>query len=107
MAKDVTSGVLKFDAADQYEGVGNAAEATAPIYNKTPIFVQSIFIESGATGGSYDVRDTNGGRALSGIVTLGANATSGEIVIGDYVSGVYVESFGSDGQILVKTGGSI
>lgn len=105
MAKSVTTGVLKFDAADQYEGFANAAEATPPIYAESPIPVQTILIESGATGGAYEVRPSDDSAVtLTGIITLGANS-SAEIVIGDYVAGVYIEAFGSDGTITVKTGG--
>lgn len=103
MAKDVTGNPWKFDAADQYEGFRpEQEEATAPVFNNKP-FVDFILIESAGTGGSYDVRDGDGGRAISGIITLGAN-TQFQVNVGKYVEGIYIETFGSDGQILVYHG---
>lgn len=102
MAKEVTGKIWKFDAADQYEGWGNRNESTAPVHLSKP-WVEFITIESGATGGTYDVRETDGGKPITGAITLGANAHT-QIVVGGYVDGVYIESFGSDGQILVKHG---
>ena len=102
MAKDVTHNPWKFDAADQYEGWGNRNETTAPVFNSKP-FVDFILIESGATGGTYDVRDTNGGNHVTGLITLGANAQF-QMSVGKYLEGVYIEAFGTDGQILVYHG---
>lgn len=102
MAKVITHNPWVFDAADQYEGWANRNETVKPIFKNKP-FVDYILFESGATGGNYDVRDANGGHQLSGIIALGANAQF-SLPVGKYVDGVYIESFGSDGQILVYHG---
>ncbi len=102
MAKDTTTRILIFDAADQYEGFANRNESTPPVFN-SKIWVETIRIESGATGGSYDIRHSDGGDPISGIITLGANEHT-ELTVGGYVQGLYTESFGSDGQILINTG---
>ena len=103
MAKDVTHNPWVFDAADQYEGWANRDESTAPVFDTIKPFVDFILFESGGTGGNYDVRMSNGGQPISGIVTLGANSQF-QLNVGKYVDGVYIESFGSDGQILVYHG---
>lgn len=105
MAKDVTSSsIWKFDAADQYEGKANTGEAVAPIFD-VPVWVDWIQYESGATGGSYEVRVSDDGPPIHGPITLGANASL-QLAVGGYLDGVYIEAFGSDGQILIKTGQS-
>ena len=105
MAKDVTSSTIwKFDAVDQYEGLANVGETSdgAPIFN-VPIYVDWIQYESAGTGGSYEVRVSDDGPPIHGPITLGANASL-QLAVGGYVDGVYIEAFGSDGQILIKTG---
>jgi len=102
MAKDVTHNPWKFDAADQYEGFANIGEAVAPVFQHKP-FVDFILIESGAVGGTYDVRDSDGGNPITGTITLGATAQF-QLSVGKYLDGVYIEAFGTDGQILVYHG---
>jgi hypothetical protein len=97
MAKVVTGPVWKFDAAGQAEGVGNGGVFT------NPIFVRSILIEAGAAGGTFEVTESNGGRTLTGALSLAANSEE-QIVINGYVPGVYMTSL-ADGQILVYHGG--
>lgn len=103
MAKSVVGPIWKFDAADQYEGWANRDEATAPIFDTVKPFIKVIQFESGATGGNYDVRESDGGRAVSGIITLGANSQY-QMVVDRTLDGVYIESFGTDGQILMTAG---
>ena len=102
MAKDVSGQPLKFDAADQYEGFANRNETTAPVF-ECPIDVDYILFESGATGGNYEVTESNNGPTISGIITLGANSQF-SLPVGKYVPGVYMENFGTDGQVLVFHG---
>lgn len=102
MAKDVTGQPWKFDAVDQYEGWANRAAAVAPVFDTVKPFVDFIQIESGAAGGTFDVRVTDGGKPITGTLTLAAN-TSVQVNVGKYVDGVYMETM-TDGQILVFHG---
>jgi hypothetical protein len=103
LAKDVSKNPWKFDAVDQYEGFGNIGEAAGePVFQNRPT-VDYILIESGATGGAYEVTDVDDGITLTGTQTLGANA-SVQISVAKCVDGVYINQFGSDGQILVFHG---
>lgn len=103
MAKDVSHNPWKFDAVDQYEGFGNIGEpAGEPVFSTRP-FVDFILIESGATGGAYEVTDVDDGNTITGTQTLGANV-SVQISVGKYLDGVYINQFGSDGQILIYHG---
>ena len=107
MAKDVSHNPWVFDAADQFEGWANRNEAAdadgnVAVFQNKP-FIDFILFESGATGGNYDVRDADGGNPISGIINLGANAQF-QVSVGKYVDGIYIESFGTDGQILVYHG---
>ena len=102
--KDVSHNPWVFNAADQCEGWANrnVTGAEAAVFQNKP-FIDFILFESGATGGNYDVRDSDGGNPISGIINLGANAQF-QVSVGKYVDGIYIESFGSDGQILVYHG---
>lgn len=102
MAKDISHNPWVFDAVDQYEGWANRNETVAPVFEIKP-FVDFILFESGATGGNYEVTDANDGNSLTGLITLGANSQV-QVSIGKYVDGVYIDSFGSDGKILVYHG---
>ena len=105
MAADLTRNPWKFDAATQ----SYSRSATATVGNanslstRQKVFVKRIVIESGATGGTYEVLDGASGKSLTGPQTLGANAST-EVVLNSYVEGVYIGSFGSDGTILVYHG---
>jgi len=102
VAKNVSNNPWVFDAADQYEGAANTGETVKPVFSNRP-YVKYILFESGAAGGNYDVRASNGGDVVSGIINLGANAQF-ELNVESTLDGVYIESFGSDGQILVFHG---
>lgn len=103
MAKDVSTNPWKFDAADQYEGFANRNETTAPNFEVKP-YVDTIVFEASASGGNFDVRVSNGGDPVSGIITLGANEQF-QLVVGQRLEGVYIETMtDASGQILVYHG---
>ena len=72
-----------------------------PVFD-IPIFVKYITIDAGAAGGTFEVTEKASGRTLTGALSLSAN-TSEQIVINDFVDGVYMTSM-ADGQILVHHG---
>lgn len=67
-----------------------------------PIFVRTIVIESGATGGTFEVNEKISGRSLTGSLSLAANSHE-QIVVNRYVQGVYITAW-VDGQILIYHG---
>ena len=105
MAKDTNGQPMTFDAAgqsyarDAASTVGNANSLSTA----QTIYVKAIDIHTGAAGGSYEVLDIAGGRSLTGVVVLGANAKH-QTGINSRVKGIYIESFGADGEIRVFTG---
>lgn len=89
--------------------VAIADDGTTPNYilqkpnNKSHFYIKTILIDAGATGGTFEVSTKSGGRSLTGVLSLAAN-THEQIVVGEYVDGVFMTSM-ADGQILVYHGG--
>jgi len=105
MAINLTGQPWVFDAALQ-EYVRDAAATRGPVGSldtKQKIYVDHIHIESGGTGGTYEVLDIVGGRSLTGPILLGADAEK-TIIVGHRVRGVHISQFGTDGTISVFHG---
>lgn len=118
-AEDTDYWVVKVDADDfkvattyanaiAGTAVAIADDGTTPNYllekPRFPIqiFVRTILIESGSSGGTFEVHDKASGRSLTGTLSLAANSHE-QIVVNRPVQGVYMTSM-ADGQILVYHG---
>ena len=90
MANDLTGNPWVFDTASTGDSIDG------------PIYVSHIIIDAAGSGGTFNVTDASGGRSLTGILSLSANASE-TVIIDKYVDGVYMTSL-ADGQILVYHG---
>ncbi len=74
------------------------AKPTFPV----KIWVRTILIDAGSTGGTFAVHDKISGIPLTGTLSLAAN-THEQVVLNRRVSGIYITTI-ADGQILVYHG---
>jgi len=82
-------------------GTGTHTLSMLPLFNHR-LFVKTIVIDAGATGGTFEVSDASGGRSLTGALSIAANSHE-QIVVDEFVEGVYMTSL-ADGQVLVYLG---
>jgi hypothetical protein len=95
MAKNVVGNPWVFDAANQNEGVANAAESTPPVFNVAPIYVKHFVVYGGATGGTVKIdNDTVPTRSIVPATEIAADAET-VIPIESYVDGVYITTLDS------------
>lgn len=107
-----TANAFKFAASPTDAAAGTevaiADDGTTPNYLlqkpnfPIPIYVKTILIESGSTGGTFEVHDKISGRTLTGALSLAANSHE-QIVVAERIGGLYMTSM-ADGQILVYHG---
>jgi hypothetical protein len=66
------------------------------------IYVETIIFEAAGAGGTYEIHDAVGGRSLTGLLTLAANAHT-QIVVDAAARGVYLTTL-TDGRALIYHG---
>jgi hypothetical protein len=82
-------------------GTGTHSLRMLPLHNHK-IYVKTIIVEAAGAGGTFEVKDSNGGKSLTGSLTIAANAHE-RFEIFSFVKGVYMEAI-ADGQVLVYHG---
>lgn len=105
MAKDTTGQPWVFDAAGQFLELGELLdENEGHVGNRILIqpFVSYINISAGAAGGVFEVLESEGGRSLTGSITLAANAHE-RVTVNRRVNGIYIDAL-ADGTISVYHG---